>query len=103
MTLQQFRTAALRGRAAAFVLAALVALHMGATAAAQHVHGEDDDGEHGEHCTICAIFGVDDICAPTPTSPQRFAAPTSPIGGLDQCNRGTPPHANRARAPPLSR
>ena len=98
MTLQPFRAAA-RGYAAAFVLAALFVLIVGAMAAAQHVHVHEEDDEH---CFLCVIGGVEDACVPAPASTPGFAASTAPIGHLDQSNRPTPFHAYRARAPPLS-
>ena len=98
MTLQAFLAAA-RGRANAIVLGALVALTVGATAAVQHVHVEDEDEEH---CSLCAICGVEEASAPAPASTPRFTASAPPIGGLGQRVCPTPLHAYRARAPPLS-
>ena len=98
MTLQAFLAAA-RGRANAIVLAALVALTVGATAAVQHVHVEDEDEEH---CSFCAIGGVEDVVAPAPASTPRLSASVAPIGDLDELSCPTPLHAYRARAPPLS-
>ena len=98
MTLQPLCAAALCRRSAAFFLAALLVLYLGATVAAQHAHGEDD-----EHCSVCAIFGTDDGCAPTPTAQQSFAASTAPVCTLGQHSPRTPLHAYGARAPPLSR
>ena len=98
MTLQAFLAAA-RGRTNAIVFAALVVLTVDATAAVQHVHADDEDEEH---CSLCAICGVEEAGALAPASTPRFAASAASIGSLDQRYFGTPLHAYRARAPPLS-
>ena len=98
MTLQAFLAAA-RGRTNAIVLAALVVLTVGATAAVQHVHVGDEDEEH---CSFCAICGVEEAGVPAPASTPRFAASAAPGGSLDQRVCPTPLHAYRARAPPRS-
>ena len=97
MTLQAFLTAA-RGCAHVFVIAAVLVLTVGTTAAVQHVHVDDEE----EHCSLCAICGVEEAGTPAPASTPRFAASAAPIGSLDQRVCPTPLRAYRARAPPLS-
>ena len=100
--LQFFRAAVRRRRTSAFVVAVLVVLTVGATTA-DSIHVHDEEGEDAEHCSLCAVCGFDDACAPASELRPQFAVGNTPTGDLAQRSRPTPLHAYRARAPPLPR